>query len=93
MDEDGKSEILKQMVEQARSAPTEAIYLFVLPRGAGHYHVEECTPLQSIEIPAKFSFMTDNADEIIVWSTYRYLSEKEAHELAVQFGKPRGLYV
>ena len=93
MDEDGKDKILKQMVDQSRSATAEMIYLFVLPREAGHYYVEECAPLQSIELPAKFSFMTDNADEIIVWSTYRYLSEKDAHELAIQFGEPRGLYV
>lgn len=91
-----KKEILRRMVEQAQQqpAPPVTLYLFALPLGGGNYRVVTGLEPRSLsDPPAYFSFMTDNADEVIVWSINPFLSRDHAHEIAIQFGAERGLYV
>ena len=87
------SDILKRMVDQATQvpAPTVSLSFEAELTGVGHYSLYECKP--RIEPPSYFSFMTDNGDEIIIWSARPGMNRDKAHEIAIRIGEKRGLYV
>lgn len=71
----------------------QQLYLLARPRGSGKYRVEELRFRAGTCPPCEFHFLTDLGDEIIVWSVNLFLSQKDAHEIAIQWGESIGWYV
>jgi hypothetical protein len=87
---DGKT-ALSQMVQQTNQTPSETeTRYFHIHRGQDGTTLYYNEIKYTNEPPSVFRFLTDNLDEIVIWSVNPFVSEATAHEMAIHIGQQIG---